>query len=115
MSLQTVGKSLMTSDQTEHQARSVGDNGWVVSYLPGRTLSREQAVAAMRAAEAVAVVNATAILVGLTTLEAVGLALQESPWENSPPQPSRDRWRRLGRCFGNGQPDLRGGRPDGAC
>ncbi|MET7771356.1 hypothetical protein [Nocardia sp. NPDC005366] len=70
----------MTSDQTEHQAKSVGSGGWVVSFLPGRTLTIEQATAAIQAAEAVAVVGVLADQVGLTTLEAVGLAIQESPW-----------------------------------
>ncbi|RJO76818.1 hypothetical protein D5S18_11315 [Nocardia panacis] len=95
MALQVVGRSLMTSDQTEHQARSVGGGGWVVSFLPGRTLTLEQATAAIQAAEAVAVVGALADQVGLTTLETVGLAIQESPWA----QPMREMcgrrpWRR---------------------
>ncbi|WP_054815403.1 hypothetical protein [Nocardia arizonensis] len=80
MAVQVVGRSLMTSDQTEHQAKSVGGGGWVVSFLPGRTLTIEQATAAMQAAEAVAVVGVLADQVGLTTLETVGLAIQESPW-----------------------------------
>ncbi|WP_225725930.1 MULTISPECIES: hypothetical protein [unclassified Nocardia] len=80
MAVQVVGRSLMTSDQTEHQAKSVGGGGWVVSFLPGRTLTIEQATAAMQAAEAVAVVGMLADQVGLTTLETVGLAIQESPW-----------------------------------
>src|SRR5438445_10419826 len=57
MAVQVIGRSLMTSDQTEHQAKSVGTGGWVVSFLPGRTLTIEQATAAMQAAEAVAVVG----------------------------------------------------------
>ncbi|WP_330251748.1 hypothetical protein OG874_37375 [Nocardia sp. NBC_00565] len=80
MAVQVIGLSLMTSDQTEHQAKSVGTGGWVVSFLPGRTLTIEQATAAMQAAEAVAVVGLLADLVGLTALETVGLAIQESPW-----------------------------------
>ncbi|MEV0294486.1 hypothetical protein [Nocardia sp. NPDC050710] len=80
MAVQVIGRSLMTSDRTEHQAKSVGGGGWVVSFLPGRTLTIEQATAAMQAAEAVAVVGLLADLVGLTTLETVGLAIQESPW-----------------------------------
>jgi hypothetical protein len=114
MAVQVVGHSVMTSDQTEHQAKSVGDGKWVVSFLPGRTLRCDQAVAAMQAAEAVALLNTAADLVGLTTLETVGLALQESPWEkNSPPKPRRDRWRWVGRCFSTAQPEPRGGRPYG--
>lgn len=81
MAVQVIGLSLMTSDQTEHQAKSVGSGGWVVSFLPGRTLTIEQATAAMQAAEAVSVVGNLADLVGLTTLETVGLAINESPWQ----------------------------------
>ncbi|MGQ4598055.1 hypothetical protein [Nocardia sp. R6R-6] len=80
MAVQVIGRSLMTSDQTEHQAKSVGSGGWVVSFLPGRTLTIEQATAAIQAAEAVAAVGMLADLVGLTTLETVGLAIRESPW-----------------------------------
>lgn len=89
MSVQVIGSSLMTSDQTEHQAKSVGDGGWVVSYLPGRTLTIEQATAAMQAAEAAAVVGTLAGAVGLTALETVGLALRESPWETCPDRSRR--------------------------
>ncbi|MFD3511337.1 hypothetical protein [Nocardia sp. NPDC058666] len=84
----------MTSDQTDHQAKSVGSGGWVVSFLPGRTLTIEQATAAIQAAEAVAMVGALADQVGLTTLETVGLAIQESPWDRVLPEPIR-RTRRL--------------------
>jgi hypothetical protein len=80
MAVQVIGWSLMSSDQTEHQAKSVGAGGWVVSFLPGRTLTIEQATAAMQAAEAVATVGMLADLLALTTLETVGLAIQESPW-----------------------------------
>ncbi|WP_306307667.1 hypothetical protein [Nocardia paucivorans] len=80
MAVHVIDRSLMTSDQTEHQAKSVGSGGWVVSFLPGRTLTTEQAMAAMQAAEAVVVVGHLADRVGLTTLETVGLAIQESPW-----------------------------------
>ncbi len=80
MSVQVIGRSLMTSDLTPHQAKSVGAGGWVVSFLPGRTLTTEQATAALRAAEAVATVNELAGQVGLTAIETVGLANQESPW-----------------------------------
>lgn len=80
MAVHVIGRSLMTSDRTDHQAKSVGTGGWVVSFLPGRTLTLEQATAAMQAAEAVATVGALAGQVGLTTLETVGLAMQASPW-----------------------------------
>ncbi|GAB4589742.1 hypothetical protein [Nocardia sp. IFM 10818] len=80
MAVQVVGQSLMTSDLTPHQAKSVGAGGWVVSFLPGRTLTTEQATAALQAAEAVAAVNVLAGRVGLTAMETVGLATQEAPW-----------------------------------
>ncbi|MGW6423474.1 hypothetical protein ACWF82_12425 [Nocardia sp. NPDC055053] len=94
MAVQVIGRSLMTSDQTDHQAKSVGSGGWVVSFLPGRTLTIEQATAAIQAAEVVAMVGVLADQVGLTTLETVGLAIQESPWASALPEPAR-RFRRL--------------------
>ncbi|WP_216913817.1 hypothetical protein [Nocardia noduli] len=95
MAVHVIGRSLMTSDQTEHQAKSVGSGGWVVSFLPGRTLTIEQATAAMQAAEAVAVVGVLADQVGLTTLETVGLAMQESSWYEPVPGACGPRgWRR---------------------
>nr|WP_216901581.1 hypothetical protein [Nocardia alni] len=94
MAVQVVGRSLMTSDQTPHQARSVGVGGWVVSFLPGRTLTLEQATAALQAAEAVAAVRALACAVGLTPLETVGLAMQEPPWDEPHPASGRRSWRR---------------------
>ncbi|MEV0249560.1 hypothetical protein AB0H76_23370 [Nocardia sp. NPDC050712] len=96
MAVQVVGRSVMTSDQTEHQARSVGSGGWVVSFLPGRTLTIEQATAAMQAAEAIAYLKLLADQVGLTTLETVGLAIQESPWSEMIPGNTcaRRSWRR---------------------
>ncbi|MFE3317512.1 hypothetical protein [Nocardia sp. NPDC059195] len=85
----------MTADQTEHAARSVGNGGWVVSYLPGRTLTIEQATAAMQAAEAISTISGLAQQVGLTALEAMGLAIADSPWEQpQPPGPRRFPWRR---------------------
>ncbi|WP_336086245.1 hypothetical protein [Nocardia sp. SSK8] len=65
-----------------------------MSFLPGRTLTIEQATAAIQAAEAVAQVGMLADQVGLTTLETVGLAIQESPWASALPAPVR-RTRRL--------------------
>lgn len=102
MAVQVIGRALMTSDQTDHQAKSVGSGGWVVSFLPGRTLTTEQAMAAMQAAEAVAVVGGLADLVGLTTLETVGLAIQESPWTRVEPV-IRGGWRER---IGRGRPQL---------
>ncbi|MFE3196298.1 hypothetical protein ACFXHA_45385 [Nocardia sp. NPDC059240] len=72
-----VSESLITSDQTEHRARSVGLGGWVVSWLPGRTITTEQAVAAMQLAEAVGVLTAWAAILGLPPCEAVGKAMLE--------------------------------------
>lgn len=95
MALHVIDRSLMTSDRTDHQAKSVGTGGWVVSFLPGRTLTLEQAAAAMQAAEAVATVDRLAGQVGLTTLEAVGLAMRESPWA-TPAVAQRGPVRRLG-------------------
>lgn len=94
MAVQVVGRSLMTSDQTPHQARSVGVGGWVVSFLPGRTLTLEQATAALQAAEAVAAVRELSCSVGLTPLETVGLAMQEPPWSESAQAAGRRFWRR---------------------
>jgi hypothetical protein len=42
----------MTSDSTRHTAQATGD-GWAVSWLPGRTLTQNQAVTAMTLAEEV--------------------------------------------------------------
>ncbi|MEU2256364.1 hypothetical protein [Nocardia xishanensis] len=78
----------MTSDLTPHRARSVGQESWVVSYLPGRTLTCAQAVAALRVAEVVPTlldtVGELADEVGLTALEAVGMAVHQAPWDESP-------------------------------
>lgn len=79
MSVRVVGSTLV-SDQTEHQAKSVGLGGWVVSFLPGRTITKGQASAAMEVADAVAKINEFADSVGLTTLETVWFALQDSSW-----------------------------------
>lgn len=54
MAIQVVTSSIMTSDTTSHIARCVGDAYWVVSWLPGRTLTESQAMAAMTVAAAVA-------------------------------------------------------------
>ncbi|WP_280268389.1 hypothetical protein [Nocardia wallacei] len=98
MAVHVIGSSLMTSDLTPHRARSVGQAGWVVSYLPGRTLTCQQAVAALQVAEVVPTllhaVGGLADEVGLTPMEAVGMAIHQQPWEDhmSPP---RRRYRRL--------------------
>jgi len=75
MSVQVVDNQRIVSDRSDHHARSVGDGGWVVSFLPGRTLTLEQAVAAMQVAEVVGELAKLTHLLGLTPLEAVGHAV----------------------------------------
>ena len=41
----------MSSDLTRHAARAAESGGWTVSWLPGRTLTRDQAITAMTIAE----------------------------------------------------------------
>ncbi|WP_174189867.1 hypothetical protein [Nocardia barduliensis] len=67
----------MTSTDTGHRARSVGQDYWVVSYLPGRTLSTVQARAALRVAEELDALRGYAAALGLTVLELVGLAMMD--------------------------------------
>ena len=44
----TINDTTMTSDQTPHTARHApSQNGWQVSWLPGRTLDRNSAITAM--------------------------------------------------------------------
>lgn len=45
----------MTSDQTRHTARADAGGGWVVTWLPGRVLTRSQAITAMTLAAVLAV------------------------------------------------------------
>jgi hypothetical protein len=46
--------SLMSSDQTRHTARVNPDGAWwSVTWLPGRALTRDQAISAMTIAESV--------------------------------------------------------------
>ena len=94
MAVHVIASSLMTSDLTSHKARSVGQESWVVSYLPGRTLTCAQAVAALKVAEVVPAlldtVGELADEVGLTALEAVGMAARQPPWDEPPARhPSR--------------------------
>lgn len=88
MAVSVIASSLMTSDLTPHRARSVGHQSWVVSYLPGRTLTCAQAVAALQVAEVVpALLGAVGNLaegIGLTPLEALGMAIQQAPWDDGP-------------------------------
>ncbi|MGK8553996.1 hypothetical protein [Nocardia gipuzkoensis] len=71
----------MVSDRTPHQARRVGEDAWVVSYLRGRMVSTEQAAAAVQAAEAVSLLEEFASRIGLTAMEALGLVVIEKPWD----------------------------------
>lgn len=66
----------LVSESTEHHADYVGQGRWVVDYLPGRQLTREQATAAMRIALAPErlEVDRWAALLGLTASEARGFA-----------------------------------------
>lgn len=98
MPIQVIDRTLMISDRCGHQARSVGDQQWVVSFLPGRTLSTEQATAAMQIAESVADNLVLARYLGLTVLEACGLAAQEPP----PGEVTAVATRRSFRRFGDG-------------
>ncbi len=44
----TISDTTMTSDQSPHTARrAASQNGWEVSWLPGRTLDRNSAITAM--------------------------------------------------------------------
>ncbi|UGT59866.1 hypothetical protein [Nocardia asteroides] len=52
-----------------------------MSFLPGRTLSEDQAQAALRAAEELDALGGYASLLGLTVLELVGLATMDSSSE----------------------------------
>lgn len=72
-----VAGALITSDQTSHSARSVGQGGWVVSWLPGRTITTEQAIAAIQLAEAVSPLTALASMLGLPLCEAVGKSISD--------------------------------------
>lgn len=75
----------MTSNVTAHSAQCVGEDSWVVSWLPGRTLTGEQAVTAMTIASTVAshevkvgdpewaVLDDWALELGLTAREATGM------------------------------------------
>ncbi|WP_281919618.1 hypothetical protein [Nocardia sputorum] len=66
----------LVSEATEHHADYVGQDRWVVDFLPGRQLTREQARAAMRIAVAPdrIEVERWAGLLGLTAAEARGFA-----------------------------------------
>jgi hypothetical protein len=90
---------MMTSDLTEHIARCVGGDRWVVSWLPGRTLSGQQAVTAMTIASTIddrqlsdvewATLDSMALELGLTGREAVGMVASENRDLRRTPRPRR--------------------------
>ncbi|RDI69468.1 hypothetical protein [Nocardia pseudobrasiliensis] len=100
MAIEVVSSSIMTSDLTQHIARCVGGDRWVVSWLPGRTLSGRQAVTAMTIASTVAdreelseavwsSLDAMALELGLTAREAVGMVASENHDIRQTPRPRR--------------------------
>ncbi|MFC8046763.1 hypothetical protein [Nocardia sp. NPDC057353] len=60
----------------------------MVSYLPGRTLSADQARAALRVAEELNGLRDCAATLGLTLLELVGLALMDCSGQRTFAHPS---------------------------
>ncbi|WP_331764064.1 hypothetical protein OG225_43525 (plasmid) [Nocardia sp. NBC_01377] len=66
----------LVSEETDHHADYVGQDRWVLDYLPGRQLTRAQALAGMRIAIAPdrPEVERWAGSLGLTVAEAVGFA-----------------------------------------
>ncbi|WP_157777820.1 hypothetical protein [Nocardia terpenica] len=99
MAIEVVSASMMTSDETQHIARCVGGDRWVVSWLPGRTLSGQQAVTAMTIAATVSRIEPTeaewsmldnmALELGLTAREAVGMVTSEDRDIRQTPRPRR--------------------------
>ena len=87
MAIEVVSASMITSESTHHIARWVGGDRWVVSWLPGRTFTSEQAVTAVTLAGVSvddhpvngdwAVMDAMALPLGLTGREAVYLVACE--------------------------------------
>jgi hypothetical protein len=90
VAIEVVSASTMTSDETTHMARCVGGDRWVVSWLPGRTLTGQQAVTAMTIAITVAtthdvpagaewaMLDDLALDLGLTAREAVFMVAEEN-------------------------------------
>ncbi|NKY84792.1 hypothetical protein [Nocardia veterana] len=97
MAIEVVSASMITSDSTHHIARCVGGDHWVVSWLPGRTLTGAQAVAAMKLAGALVdgapgdtdwpALDAMALPLGLTGREAVYLVAYEQHDFSRAPRP----------------------------
>ncbi|MEV6336196.1 hypothetical protein AB0M12_15915 [Nocardia vinacea] len=80
MSIEDDEQPLMTSARTRHQARSVGHGDWGVSFLPVRTFSQDQALAALHAAGEWAAMPACSSRFGLTALKLTGMAAKERTW-----------------------------------
>ncbi len=78
-------RSLTGDAQIGHQARCVGQGQWVVSFLPGRTLSKNQASAALRVAGELDALRGHAAALGLTVLELVGLAMMDCSGQRAYP------------------------------
>jgi hypothetical protein len=89
VAIEVVSASTMTSDETTHMARCVGGDRWVVSWLPGRTLTGQQAVTAMTIATTVdthevptraewAMLDDLALELVLTAREAVFMVAEEN-------------------------------------
>ncbi|NNH72982.1 hypothetical protein HLB23_24500 [Nocardia uniformis] len=89
MSVHVVDRTRIVSDRSGHEATSVGQDAWVVSFLPGRTLTAAQALAAIQIADIVADVETLTRPIGLTALEAVGLVVVAPSWNR--PSPRRNR------------------------
>jgi hypothetical protein len=99
VAIEVVSASMMTSDLTTHIARCVGGDRWVVSWLPGRTLSGQQAVTAMTIASTVsdrqlaaaewATLDSMALELGLTGREALGMIASENRDIRQAPRPRR--------------------------
>ncbi|GAA5056975.1 hypothetical protein [Nocardia callitridis] len=89
MAIEVVSASMMTSDETAHMARCVGGDRWVVSWLPGRTFTAQQAVTAMTIASTIAsspvpthaewaALDDLSLELGLTAREAVFMVAEEN-------------------------------------
>ncbi|MFQ6395187.1 hypothetical protein ACLMAJ_17185 [Nocardia sp. KC 131] len=101
MAIEVITASMMTSDETTHIARCVGGDRWVVSWLPGRTLTGQQAVTAMTIATTVtareeptaaewASLDGMALDLGLTAREAVYMvAIENHDYRRKTAKPHR--------------------------
>ncbi|MQY18494.1 hypothetical protein [Nocardia macrotermitis] len=99
MAIEVVSASMMTSDLTQHIARCVGGDRWVVSWLPGRTLTGQQAVTAMTIASTAnghrpteaewTMLDSMALELGLTAREAIGMVASENRDIRQAPRPRR--------------------------